>query len=230
MNKIKGFIITTAMLLNASVFAAGSEIDARAELVASLYSIVTVFALLLGLGLMALGAVKLKRRAENPNDARSFPLAIMMTFLSGALIFNFSGTSSTLIATLLGSDAGHCFVLHDKLDSTGGGNMDLHAENCWSSADSSEIDEIASKVDEMTDGGGDKLKENFDILVAIFQWIGLIYLIIGIYNLQATASGNGKDGYMKPIVTMITAALVIDLPHTLQIINETVKLLGFGGG
>jgi hypothetical protein len=230
MNIIKGFAITTAVMVSSLTFAAnsGAAIAERENLVAALYSVVTVFAMLLGIGLIALGAVKLKRRAENPNDARSFPAAILITFLAGALIVNYSGTSSTLIATLLGSDSGHCFVLQDKLDANG--NYDLHQERCWDSSNSDYLNDVSARIEDMTEGGASALKQNVEIIVALFQLIGLVYLIKGIYGLKLTAEGNGRDGYMKPLVTMIASALVIDLPHTLEILNNTVKLLGFGGG
>ncbi len=228
--KKPSFSLLSLLKYNIAFASSADEVASRRDLVSSLYYVAGTFSLLLGLGLMALGGVKLKRRAENPNDPKSFPAAIIITFVAGALIFNYSGTSSTLIATLLGSDSGHCFVLKEQLTSKAGDIENGVYENCWDSSKSTHLDEIASKVDEMTDGNGSKLKENVEIIVGLFQLIGLIYLIKGIYGLKLTAEGNGRDGYMKPIVTMIAAALVIDLPHTLEMIDETIKLLGFGGG
>ncbi|XNJ88790.1 hypothetical protein AB6C47_018290 [Vibrio cyclitrophicus] len=230
----KVYIMLFVFIGSAFSFAAEEEqhLDKRAELIGSLYSVVGVFAVLLGLGLIIISIMKLKRRAENPNDPKSFPSSILITMLAGALILNFSGTSSTLIATLLGNQAGHCFVLQEQLMEHDKGTIqmgDLHQENCWDSSKSKAVDDIAKKVDEMSDGNGSLLKKNIEIIVGLFQLAGLIYLIKGIYGLKLVSEGVSREGYGKQILTMITAALVIDLPHTLEMLDETIKLLGFGG-
>ncbi|MCK8072419.1 hypothetical protein [Vibrio sp. 1CM23M] len=230
----KIYITLFILIGSAFSFAADQQhIDARANLIGSLYSIVGIFAVLLGLGLIVISIIKLKKRAENPNDPKSFPSAILITMLSGALILNFSGTSSTLIATLLGGEGGHCFVLQEQLMEQEQGTIqmgDLHQENCWDSSNSQMVDDIAKKVDEMSDGNGARLKRNVEIIVGLFQLVGLVYLIKGIYGLKLVSEGQSREGYGKPILTMIAAALVIDLPHTLEMLSETITLLGFGAG
>lgn len=224
MNKKMSFLLAILMAGFAPASIAAGEVEERMRLVSSLYYVLTIFVMFLGLIMMYQAGLKLKRRAENPNDARSFPSAILVTFFAGALAFNYSGSAGSMINSLLGSDKGYCFVLNDSIDNS----RDLHADNCWDSANSEILGDIADKVDEMESGKGDVLKENAKTIVALFQFIGLIYFAKGVYGLKLTSEGQGKDGYGKPIVTMILAALVLDLPHTLEFIKETLQLIGFG--
>lgn len=224
MNKKMSFLLAILMAGFAPASIAAGEVEERMRLVSSLYYVLTIFVMFLGLIMMYQAGLKLKRRAENPNDARSFPSAIIVTFFAGALAFNYSGSAGSMINSLLGSDKGYCFVLNDSIDNS----RDLHADNCWDSTNSEILGDIADKVDEMESGKGDVLKENAKTIVALFQFIGLIYFAKGVYGLKLTSEGQGKDGYGKPIVTMILAALVLDLPHTLEFIKETLQLIGFG--
>lgn len=224
MNKKMSFLLAILMAGFAPASIAAGEVEERMRLVSSLYYVLTIFVMFLGLIMMYQAGLKLKRRAENPNDARSFPSAILVTFFAGALAFNYSGSAGSMINSLLGSDKGYCFVLNDSIDNS----RDLHTDNCWDSANSEMLGDIADKVDEMESGKGDVLKENAKTIVALFQFIGLIYFAKGVYGLKLTSEGQGKDGYGKPIVTMILAALVLDLPHTLEFIKETLQLIGFG--
>tara|TARA_Y100001960_G_scaffold321323_1_gene395789 strand:+ start:16675 stop:17409 length:735 start_codon:yes stop_codon:yes gene_type:complete len=234
--------ITLLLITNPALAAEDSAFIAnRAELIASLYAVVTSFASLLGLILMGVGAHKLKRRAENPNDPRSFPSSIVVTLIAGALIFNYSMTSNTMISTILGNESGHCFMftdsakerLEESAANTGTTMSDASSlvdENCWDSASSSMVGDISAKLDEMSPGKGDAFKRNVGVIVGLFQLFGVIYLIKGVYLLKQTSEGNGREGYGKPIITMIAAALVIDLPHTLEMIKATIDYLGFSGG
>lgn len=233
----------TLLLITTPAFAADDTafIANRAELIAALYGVVTSFATLLGLILMGVGAHKLKRRAENPNDPRSFPSSIIMTFIAGALIFNYSMTSNTMISTLLGNESGHCFMFTDtantklaeaaaNADSTISDSGTLIEDSCWDSGSSSMVSDISAKLEEMSPGKGSSFEKNVDVIVGLFQLFGVIYLIKGVYLLKQTSEGNGREGYGKPLITMIAAALVIDLPHTLEMIKATIDYLGFSGG
>lgn len=223
MKNIKNTILLAITIGSQIVFA--DDIANRAQTVAALYTVVTNFAILFGLIVMALGLHKMKRRAENPNDPKAFPSSIIVTLVAGALIFNYSGSSDTMIKTLLGSEAGHCFVKNELTEE----RESAHTENCWNSGDSSLLGDMASRIDEMTPGKGNEFEKNIEVIVSLFQLFGMIYFIKGIYSLKLTSEGNGRDGYGKPIVTIIAAALVIDLPHTLETIEETITYLGFGG-
>ena len=225
MNKIKGFIITLFALVSNMTFAANGAIAARTEMIAQFYQLVTVFGMAMGIGLMVLGGIKLKKRADNPNDAKSFPTAIIITLLAGALSFNYAGSAGLIINSFLGNDSGYCFVVQDGNYSENDG----YSKNCWNPDNSDILQEVADKVDQMSNGtAGSKLKENARAIVALFQTIGLIYLLKGFYGLKLVAEGTAREGYGKPIITLIASALVIDLPHTLTMLQNTINALGFG--
>lgn len=227
MNINKKRILTLTLILISSSLSFATEAEAlaaREGLVSALYFFATIFAMFMGVGLMVLGGVKLKKRAENPNDTRSFPSAIIITFIAGALAFNYSGSMDTLISSLLGDTNGYCFILHDDLANTN----DIHQNGCWVSTDSDMLGDLSTRIDEMSAGQGDILKQNAEIIVGLFQFIGFIYFLKGLYGLKLTSEGNGREGYGKPIVTLIGSAFVFDLPHTLEMLKETVQSLGFG--
>ncbi|EJG0043677.1 hypothetical protein DC932_RS24695 [Vibrio parahaemolyticus] len=224
MNKKLLFFLTAFLTAFAPVSFAAGEVEERMRLVSSLYYVLTIFVMFLGLVMMYQAALKLKRRTEDPNDTKAFPSAILVTFFAGALAFNYSGTAGSMISSLLGSDKGYCFVLNDSMEDS----KDLHTDNCWDSTNSEILGDIADKVDEMESGKGDVLKENAKVIVGLFQFIGLIYFAKGIYGLKLTSEGQGRATYGKSIITMILAALIIDLPHTLEFIKETLQLIGFG--
>ncbi|WP_274878755.1 hypothetical protein [Vibrio harveyi] len=217
-------VITIVMFYQISFGATSEEMAYRETLVTSLYKVVNVITMLVGLSLMVLGGVKLKKKAENPNDPKAFTSVVLITFISGALLFNYSGTSDTLIATMLGDDKGHCFILADKTETS-----DIHSNNCWDSKNSDYVnDELKKRIEGVEGANEDAIKKNINIIMGIFQLFGTVFLGKGIYGLYQAAEGQQGKSYGKSIVTMIAAALVIDLPHTLEMLNETVKLLGFG--
>ncbi len=222
MNKIKILSILMAVVLSTTAFA---DENGRLQIIASLYYFVTVFATSMGIGLLILGVVRLKKRADNPNDPKSFPSAIIVIMIAGALSFNYSQSAGTMINTLLGnSDAGYCFVI-DNARSSG----ETLRENCWDSSNSEVLDDIEERVNSMSDNAaGTKIKENAETIVALFQLIGLIYFLKGLYGLKLTAEGTAREGYGKPIITIMAAALVIDLPHTIEMASATINALGFG--
>lgn len=223
MNKIKGFILILIAVGSSFVFA--DEVAERAKMVAALYQLVTYFALLMGIVLMVLGVVKMKKSADNKNDPKTFPVSIILTFFAGAMAFNYSGSASMMISSLLGSDSsGYCFVLNDEVSSS----LDLHKENCFDASNSEIVGSLVDKVNDMSSGKGDVLKKNISIIIGLFQLIGLIYFLKGLYGLKQVSEGSSRDGYGKPIITLIASALIIDLPHTMEMLKNTINTLGIG--
>lgn len=198
--------------------------DNRATLVANLYTFVTIFATFLGIVLMIVGLVKLKKRGDNPNDPKSFPSAIIVTILAGALAFNYSSSSNIFIKSFLGDESGYCFTI-DGAETSG----DTLSEQCWDSSNSEVLNNIEARVNSMsTNSAGTTIKDNAETIIALFQTIGLIYFLKGLYGMKVTSEGQSRDGYGKPIITLIASALIIDLPHTIEMIQETINYLGFG--
>lgn len=217
-------ILSLFIFMSPTAFA--DDVSNRAAMVSSVYYLVTLIALILGVIMMISSVMKLKRLGDNKNDPKSFPSSIIITMFAGAMAFNYSGSAGTIITSFLGdSDAGYCFVLEDELDK----NLDIYDESsCWDSSNSEILGELTEKVNDMSSGAGDELRENAEVIIALFQLIGLIYFLKGLYGLKQVSEGNGRDGYGKPIITLISSALIIDLPHTLEMLKETINLLGFG--
>ena len=45
--------------------------------------------------------------------------------------------------------------------------------------------------------------------------------------MKQVADGSSKDGgYGKPIITMLAAALIFDIPHTAQMAIDTLEKIG----
>ncbi|WP_154217290.1 hypothetical protein, partial [Vibrio parahaemolyticus] len=93
MNKKLLFFLSVFLTAFAPVSFAAGEVEERMRLVSSLYYVLTIFVMFLGLVLMYQAALKLKRRTEDPNDTKAFPSAIIVTFFAGALAFNYSGSA-----------------------------------------------------------------------------------------------------------------------------------------
>lgn len=224
MSKIKNLTIISVAMLSQIALAADASVGARAEIVSSLYTFVTIMATAMGMMLMISALVKLKKRADNPNDPKSFPTSIIVTLFAGAMAFNYSNTAGTIISSLLGSaDAGYCFVMDAE---TSG---DVLSENCWTAEGSEMLGSIEERVNKMSENdAGTQIKENAETIIALFQTIGLIYFLKGLYGLKVTSEGQSREGYGKPIITLIASALVIDLPHTIELVQGTITYLGFG--
>lgn len=223
-DRIKLLFIFSSILFP-TISLANESINARADIISSIYSLTTIFATLMGLGLLVVGVIKLKKRGDNPNDPKAFPATIIMTILAGALAFNYATSASLIITSLLvDSEAGYCFVIEDA--EVSGIKTD---DKCWDSSKSEILGDIEAKVNSMSDNNiGTEIKENATNIIALFQTIGLIYFLKGLYGLKVTSEGQSRDGYGKPIITIISAALIIDLPHTIEMIKETINYMGFG--
>ena len=88
--------------------------------------------------------------------------------------------------------------------------------------------ELKSRIEKLSSGGtAEKFLENIQIIIGIFQIIGLIYFSVGAYGLAQVANGSSKDsGYGKPIITMFASALIVDIPHTAQMAIDTLEKIG----
>lgn len=223
MNK-KGLLLGLTAMVSQMTFAEASS--GRLEIISNIYLLVTTFALLMGIGLLVLAGSKMKERADNPNNPKTTPTAIIITFIAGALAFNFAGSADLMIKSFLGSDASYCFVVADE---DARKNDNGFTNGCWNPESSEILSEVANKVNQMSDSEmGTKLKENAKLIVALFQVIGLVYFLKGLYGLKMVSEGTAREGYGKPIITIIASALVIDLPHTLDMMRATINALGFG--
>jgi hypothetical protein len=214
MRKPLSIILLAALLFPTFAFAN----EAREELIVNLHKLVWLLGFLIGLILMISAGYKMKVSADAQAHQRNNGV-ILVTLLAGVIMMNASSALSTYIVTLLGSTAGHCFVLDSSQSA---------AENCWSSDSSGLTGELKTRVEKLSSAStAQAFMENINVIVGIFQVIGLIYFLVGTYGLVTVAKGSSRDnGYGKPIITMIAAALIVDIPHTAEMAISTLEKLG----
>lgn len=209
-------ILFSAILLPSIAFA--DVESAREEIVILVHKLVYYFGFLIGLILMISAGLKMKAASETqgPNSNKGI---IYISLLAGILMMNSSSTLSTYIATLLGGDGGHCFVLDSSQSA---------AENCWTAESSGLTGQLKTRVEKLSNSGvAETFMKNINVIVGILQVIGFIYFFVGTYGLVQVANGSSRDGgYGKPIVTMIASALIVDIPHTAEMAVATLEKVG----
>lgn len=192
--------------------------EGREGLITALHKLVWIVGFLIGLILMISAGYKMKVSADAQPHQRNNGV-ILVTLLAGVIMMNASSALSTYIVTMLGSTSGHCFVL-DSAQSV--------AANCWSAESSGVTGELKTRIEKLSSGStAQAFMENINVIVGIFQVIGLIYFLVGAYGLVQVSNGSQRDsGYGKPIITMLAAALIVDIPHTAEMAISTLEKLG----
>ena len=74
-------------------------------------------------------------------------------------------------------------------------------------------------------GSADTFKNIVKKVITVFQIIALIYFVKGLHGIKAVSEGASKEGLGKAMLTIIASALVIDLPHTIEMIQSTVTII-----
>ncbi len=215
MKNLKSYLFIFLMI--APTFAFADE-AARKEIIVSIHKLISVISFLIGLILLVSAGYKMKVAADT-NGPQSNKAIIIISLLAGAIMINSSTALSTYIVTMLGSDAGHCFILDSN---------QTVATGCWSADSSGLTGELKSRIERLSSGStAQKFMENIEVIVGIFQVIGFIYFLVGVYGLVQVANGSSRDGgYGKPIVTMIASALIVDIPHTAETAVNTLEKIG----
>lgn len=192
--------------------------EGREQLITNLHRLVWVVGFLIGLILMISAGYKMKV-ASDTQGPQSNKGVVLVSLLAGVIMINASGALSTYIVTMLGSSSGHCFIL-DSSQSV--------AENCWSAESSGLTGELKGRIEKLSSASTAKaFMENINVIVGIFQVIGLIYFLVGAYGLVQVSNGSSRDsGYGKPIITMFAAALIVDIPHTAEMAITTLEKIG----
>lgn len=214
MKKQLSLLLFVVLLL--PTFAMANE--GREELITSLHKLVWLVGFLIGLILMISAGYKMKVAADT-SGPQSNKGVVLVTLLAGVIMMNASSALSTYIVTMLGSTSGHCFIL-DSAQSV--------AANCWSADSSGLTGELKTRIEKLSSGStAQAFMENINVIVGIFQVIGLIYFLVGAYGLVQVANGSSRDsGYGKPIITMFAAALIVDIPHTAEMAISTLEKIG----
>lgn len=209
-------VITFLTLLFLPVVAfADDATQARVELISQNIGLVKLFVFLAGFILFVNGGYKLSLLAEQGGKMnKSVPLVYVIV---GAILMNI-----TLAIGVFGNTyfkAGEfCFVVSEGAINDG----------CMNKEVSGLTGETKARLEKLSSGStAEQFLDNFQIIIGIFQIIGLIYFAVGTYGLAQVANGSSKEsGYGKPIITMFASALIVDIPHTAQMAIDTLEKIG----
>jgi len=210
-------VITFLMMLFLPVvaFADGDATAARVELISSNIGLIKLVIFLSGFILFVNGAYKLKLLTdEGGKMGKSVPLIYIII---GAVLMNV-----TLAIGVFGNTyfkAGDfCFVVSEGAINNA----------CMNTEVSGLTGELKARIEKLSSGGtAEKFLENIQIIIGLFQIIGLIYFSVGAYGIAQVSNGSSKEsGYGKPIITMFASALIVDIPHTAQMAINTLHDIG----
>lgn len=214
---IKKWILFFLALVPSLAFA--DDETARSEVVAIIHHVVIYTGQFIAVLLFISAGYKMKMKADAGNSGNFKTGSIYVTLIAATLMLNYSNTLTTYIATLLGNGTGHCFIL-DESQSL--------AQNCWDASSSELTGDLRTRIENLSSSTvAESFMKNLNVIVGIFQVIGLIYFFVGVYGLVQVSNGSARDhGYGKPIITMIAAALIVDLPHTAEMFITTLNSVG----
>ncbi|MCO7557150.1 hypothetical protein [Metapseudomonas otitidis] len=208
------------VLLFAPAFANGADIgsvdaaQARLEIIAAIQNLIEVVSFTLGLLLMVAGGYKLKINADQ-NGKIGFGVAGVYV-LVGAAMINMKESISTFTNTYFKVD--FCKMIGDD------GGI---SNSCFKDEISGLTGPIKERIAKLSsDTAAQKFIDNIETIVGIFQVIGFIYFLVGLYGMTQVAKGSANHGYGKPLITMVASALIVDIPHTATTFVDTLNKIG----
>lgn len=197
-------------------------ISARETLIASLFWATTQIGRIIGISVLVGGFYRMRMKAEMGPNGNISQASIYMYVIVGVLMLSFSATLSSVIATLLGSDGSACFILNGSID-----RATLNQGQCWDAGSSEITGTLMDRVTKMSSAStAQEFLANIKVIIGLFQLIGFIYFLVGLYGLVMVSKGTARNGYMKPIIIIAASALIVDLPHTAEIFLATLKKVG----
>lgn len=199
-----------------------SDTSAADTLLTSLYILIRMIGTLTGAFLVYTGIKKTVDFAKDDRNPKNFPSAAIVTLLAGGLLLNLNQTMSLTVNSIVGGNNGYCF--YSKGSGTYGKEVIGSSNSCFNSA-MQVTDKIAGELSGQKKVAVtmENIKERLRILFTLLQVIGVIYFIKAIYMLKEAAEGSNNTGYGKIIIMLISAAIIIDLPHFLDMLIETIK-------
>ncbi|MDI3667800.1 hypothetical protein QK362_12740 [Pseudomonas aeruginosa] len=207
------------LFLLAPAFALGADLgsldaaQARRELVVLFQNSIEITAFLIGAILTLAGGYKFKLHADEGKIGWSMG---MIYILVGVLMMNVSDSLSVMTNTFFKVD--FCTMIDDSGKAS---------SSCFSSELSGLTGELKQRVEKLSSNTtAQKFMENIETIVGIFQVIGFIYFLVGLYGLVEVANGSAEHGYGKPLITMIASALIVDIPHTATTFIDTLNKIG----
>lgn len=205
----------TLLFLPAVAFADGDATAARVELISGNIGLIKIVIFLIGSIVFISGAYKLTLIAEQGSKVgKSVPLIYIIV---GTILMNITLAIGAFGNTYFKA-GDFCFVVSDGAINNA----------CMNTEVSGLTGELKARIEKLSSGGtAEKFLENIQIIIGLFQIIGLIYFSIGAYGIAQVANGSSKDGgYGKPIITMFASALIVDIPHTAMMAIETLEKIG----
>ncbi|WP_339231805.1 hypothetical protein MHH62_20855 [Pseudomonas sp. FSL L8-0168] len=209
-------VITFLTLLFLPAIAFADDVtQARVEMISANIGLIKLVIFLIGFIVFVSGCYKLKLLSDQDGKmGKSVPLIYVIV---GAVLMNV-----TLAIGVFGNTyfkAGDfCFVVEEGAINNA----------CMNTEISGLTGELKSRIEKLSSGGtAEKFLENIQIIIGIFQIVGLIYFSVGAYGIAQVSNGSSKEsGYGKPIITMFASALIVDIPHTAQMAINTLHDIG----
>lgn len=210
------FIISSPVFANASLDEASASAN-RAELVGTFIQIVRYTGYFLGVLTFILMGFKLLDLGGSGKDVKRQTTVVYA--IAAVLFLNAGLGLGLIISSWGGSHEQPCFIASEK---------DGFSSTCFNDEMSELAGELRTRVKKLSSDSTAKLFwDNLKFIVSVFQLIGLIYFFVGVHGLVQVSNGSAKDsGYGKPIVTLIASALIVDLPHTFQMLQATLQQVG----
>ena len=205
----------TLLFLPAVAFADGDATAARVELISGNIGLIKIVIFLIGSIVFISGAYKLTLIAEQGSKVgKSVPLIYIIV---GTILMNITLAIGAFGNTYFKA-GDFCFVVSDGAINNA----------CMNTEVSGLTGELKARIEKLSSGGtAEKFLENIQIIIGLFQIIGLIYFSVGAYGIAQVSNGSSKEsGYGKPIITMFASALIVDIPHTAQMAINTLHDIG----
>lgn len=212
---VRNFITFLTLLFLPVIAFADDAMQARVEIISEHIDLIKVVVFLIGLITFIAGGYKLILIAEEGSKmGKSVPLIYILV---GTILMSLT-TSIGVFGNTLFKAGDFCFVVAEGSINNG----------CMNTEVSGLTGELKSRVEKLSSGStAEQFMQNIQIIIGIFQIIGLIYFAIGAYGLAQVANGSSKEsGYGKPIITMFASALIVDIPHTAQMAIDTLEKIG----
>lgn len=224
MHYLKRIFLLVPLLIT-PMFAFANDASAyRQEMFGWIYSIVTYASILFGVIMMATAFVKLKDKAERPNDPKTFTKSIIATIVGGSLMLNFATTIGIVSASFLGGESSNCFMYEGDMDFDA--QRDLDTYNCW---DGDASDFLSPELQQRIDDSGasvETINEWIANGVAVIQILSFIWFIKAIFLMKQVSEG-GNEGFGKPIGQLFGAAALFNIVLVVEILQVTLESMGW---
>lgn len=159
------------------------------------------------------------------NEKHTIKNKMIFGLIIGVLMLNVTSTIDSVIKTFNPESKGGCYITNEDAfdDWRIGKNKDM----CWSIASSQitgpTFDKAKSMIDSQYAG---ELEGQLKSILAGLQMVGFIFFVHALFGLHKISSGSGQRGYMGVIGQLCASALIIDLIHTIAVVQATTKMLG----